>query len=309
MHNARRKIRTARSESLVDTVLDAMANLFEPEDSVDTANARALYDVILPVFTDLGELDTLARIEEILSKGGSVRSSQRLALDQYLLMARTRDRVFAVELISAAQIYRSRGLTLDPTNPGVVHENALPLLEASIYLSDEDSAPQVRGALVEILARCGLSIEDAEVSEIGSWFQRVRVAFRSVITSPAGVEAAQTAAHAAEARIVLANDAQITAMLLRELPPLISSLDKTKDAAIPVGALLILKIEWTVHVAQLGPAQQLLLNHQRQPLSPHVVVDVLGLGITEGTEYARRPGAESAAADASNSGRGEGTEG
>ena len=45
--------------------------------------------------------------------------------------------------------------------------------------------------------------------------------------------------------------AQITFTLLQNLGPVIASLRPTKDAVLRVGALLVVKMHWAVHVFQL----------------------------------------------------------
>ena len=87
-----------------------------------------------------------------------------------------------------------------------------------------------------------------------------------------------TAVHAADARLVLAQDASITATLLSNLAPVIASLQPTKDAVLRVGALLIVKVDWTVQVVQLTAAQQATLDHQPHLVSgPHEIIAVLQL--------------------------------
>jgi hypothetical protein len=81
---------------------------------------------------------------------------------------------------------------------------------------------------------------------------------------------AATAAHAAESRIALAQDAAVTATMLQNLGPLLTALRPTKDAAIRVGALLIIKVDWIVSVHQLTAAQQHELDHRPElATSPH----------------------------------------
>ena len=100
------------------------------------------------------------------------------------------------------------------------------------------------------------------------------------LNSETAQNVALTAVHAADARPVLAQDATITATLLANLGPVIGSLQPTKDAVIRVGALLIVKVDWVVHVIQLTAAQQALLDHQPQLSSdPHEIVAALGGGM------------------------------
>jgi hypothetical protein len=70
--------------------------------------------------------------------------------------------------------------------------------------------------------------------------------------------------HAVEARLVQAQDAQNTALLTQSLAPVIASLQSTKDAVIRLGAVLVVKIDWTIIVTQLTAEQQLVLDHSPQ---------------------------------------------
>lgn len=56
----------------------------------------------------------------------------------------------------------------------------------------------------------------------------------------------------------------------------------TKDAVLRVGALLVVKVDWTVQVFQLTAAQQALLDHQPQLATrPHEIIAVLQLSDAE----------------------------
>jgi hypothetical protein len=113
---------------------------------------------------------------------------------------------------------------------------------------------------------------------IGSWFRRMRAGVNRAARSPAAREAALVAAHAADTRLVLAQDAAITATLLQNLGPVIASLQTTKDVVLRVGALLIVKRDWAVSVFQLTAAQQALLDHRPElATSPHEIIAALGL--------------------------------
>ena len=148
----------------------------------------------------------------------------------------------------------------------------------SIYLADEDIHPQVEAAVEEWLAKADISIDEREQPFIGSWFRRMRATAKAALNSETAQDVAMTAVHAADARFVLAQDASITATLLANLGPVIQSLQMTKDAALRVGALLIIKVDWTVQVIQLTAAQQAILDHHPQLASePHQIIAALEL--------------------------------
>lgn len=84
--------------------------------------------------------------------------------------------------------------------------------------------------------------------------------------------------HALDSRLILAQDADVTARLMQNLPPVLGALQPTKDAMLRVGALLIVKVDWTVSVFQLTAAQQARLDHHPQPAtSPREIAAVLNL--------------------------------
>lgn len=150
-------------------------------------------------------------------------------------------------------------------------EDTLPV---TIYLSDEGIHDQVEAAVSDLLDAAGLDITHRDEPVIGSWFRRMR----AVARSPAAREGALVAAHAADARLVLAQDAVNTATMLQNLGPVIGSLQPTKDAVLRVGALLIVKADWIVNVFQLTAAQQALLDHRPQlDRSPHEIIAALNL--------------------------------
>lgn len=148
----------------------------------------------------------------------------------------------------------------------------------TIYLSDETIHEQVEAAVEDLLNSTGLRIDSRDAPVLGSWFRRMRANLRNAARSPIGREVAIMAAHTVESRTVLAQDAAVTAKMLENLGPVIAALQPTKDAAIRVGALLIVKVDWVVTVHQLTAAQQLELDHRPQlAASPHEITAALEL--------------------------------
>jgi DNA-directed RNA polymerase specialized sigma24 family protein len=137
-------------------------------------------------------------------------------------------------------------------------------LPITIYLSDESNHEQVQAAVEDLVTAAGGWIELAEDPVFGSWFRRMWARVRVGVRSPAGRELAKVAAHAAESRLVLAQDANVTATMLQHLGPVLTALQPTEDAVVRVGALLIVKVAGVVGVHQLTAAQQLRLDHQPQ---------------------------------------------
>ena len=170
---------------------------------------------------------------------------------------------------------------------GDADESTVPV---TIFLSEERIHAQVETAVNKLLATAGLAVQDRDEPVIGSWFRQMRAAAKEVTRSPAAREAALTAAHAADTRLVLAQDAAVTATLLQNLGPVIASLQPTKDAVLRVGALLIVKVDWVVNVFQLTAAQQTLLDHRPQlASSPYEIISSLDLTIGDQGGHPPKP--------------------
>ncbi len=149
-------------------------------------------------------------------------------------------------------------------------------LPITIYLSDETAHEEVEAAVEDLLAAAGGYIEHRDNPVFGSWFRRMRARMGQAVHSPLAREAAVVAAHAAESRVVHAQDAAVTATMLQNLGPVLAALQPTKDAVIRAGALLIVKVDWIVAVHQLTPKQQLQLDHQPElAQSPHDILSAL----------------------------------
>jgi len=149
----------------------------------------------------------------------------------------------------------------------------------TIYLSEGSIHGRVEAAVEDLIASIGGQIDERGDPVIGSWFRRMRAMLREVARSPLGREAVTMAAHAVESRVVLAQDANVTATMLQNLGPVVTALQPTKDAVIRVGALLIVKVDWVVAIHQLTAAQQLALDHQPQlATEPREILTALMLG-------------------------------
>ncbi|MEV0442956.1 helix-turn-helix domain-containing protein [Streptomyces spectabilis] len=152
-----------------------------------------------------------------------------------------------------------------------------PLL-VTIYLSDEDAHTETQAAVEQLLATAGLDILDRDPPVIGSWFRRIRATLSHATRSQVVRESALIAAHIADTRLVLAQDATITATMMQNVGPVIESLQPTKEAVVRIGAILIVKVDWEVRVLQLTAAQQAILDHQPQlATSPREVIGAISL--------------------------------
>jgi hypothetical protein len=145
-------------------------------------------------------------------------------------------------------------------------------IPVTIYLADERIADQVEAAVEALLEAAGLRIHERDDPVIGSWFRRMVARAGNGMRSDAAQDVALTTAHALESRLVLAQDADVTARLLQNLAPVLGALQPTKDAVIRAGALLVVKVEWAVSVFQLTAAQQTRLDHSPQLASSPVQI-------------------------------------
>ncbi|MET8997170.1 hypothetical protein [Amycolatopsis sp. NPDC004169] len=158
-------------------------------------------------------------------------------------------------------------------------------LEITIYLSDEGDHERVEDAVERALAAAGLHVEDRDDPILGSWFRRMWAGVADNLRTPSGREAMLVAAHAAETRLVLAPDADVTSKLLQSIGPVIASLGSIESAVIRLGNVLIVKTEDAVSVSQLTPAQQFLLNHHPElACAPHRILEALKRTDIEGDD-------------------------
>ncbi|SFK76260.1 response regulator transcription factor [Amycolatopsis sacchari] len=171
---------------------------------------------------------------------------------------------------------RGVGYRLQATPPAETVGEVGTTFPVTIYLGDESGHERVQAAVEDLLDLAGAEIADRDDPVRGSWFRRMRARTRAAATSRPGREAAAAAAHVLDSRLVLAQDATVTATMMQNLGPVLAALHTTKDAVIRVGALLIVKVEWTVAVHQLTAAQQLLLDHHPHLLtSPQEILTAL----------------------------------
>ena len=144
----------------------------------------------------------------------------------------------------------------------------------AIYLSDRAVHDAVERAVTDLAESADLVIAGREPPVTGSWFRRMR----AVLRTPAGEEVLATALHVADAKLARRPDAEVTAMLLQNLSPVITALQPTKDAIVRVGAVLIVKTDWMLVVHQLTARQQLVLDHLPSlETAPHLILHELGL--------------------------------
>jgi hypothetical protein len=153
-----------------------------------------------------------------------------------------------------SQVRAAIGLLAEFRVPAGAVQGFVPV---TIFLSDAVGHEQAEAAVERLLQSAGLYIASREDPVQGSWFRRLLAGARS----PAAREALAVAAHAAESRLVLEQDAMVTGMLMQNVGPLITALQPTKDAVVRLGAVLVVKVDWVLVVYQLTPGQQLKLDN------------------------------------------------
>jgi hypothetical protein len=94
-------------------------------------------------------------------------------------------------------------------------------LPITIYLSDESAHEQVEVAVEDLVVATGGHIEHRDDPILGSWFRRMLAKVSEFVDSPLGNEVKNLAAHAAESRLVHAQDATVTATMLQNLGPVL----------------------------------------------------------------------------------------
>jgi hypothetical protein len=162
------------------------------------------------------------------------------------------------------------------------NRDARRIFPVTIYLTDGSIHDQVELAVEQLLRLAGLRIIERGEPVAGSWYRRLSATLDAAARSSKGQEAILSAAHAADARFFLRQDAELTTLLLQNLGPVIIALQPTKDAVVRAGALLIVKADWVVAVHQLTPRQQLMLDHAPDlETAPHQVLKALGIAGAE----------------------------
>jgi DNA-binding SARP family transcriptional activator len=167
---------------------------------------------------------------------------------------------------------------LEPTEPptgrggvGTIERTTVGTVPISVYLSDGSTHDAVESAVEDALRAAGVAVLRRDDPVIGSWFRRMW-------GSSAGRDLAATAAHAADSRLVLGQDAQVTATLMQHVPALVESIKHIDEAVIRLGAVLVVKVGGRVAVNQLTAAQQLRLDHEPHlALAPHDILAALRL--------------------------------
>jgi hypothetical protein len=171
--------------------------------------------------------------------------------------------------------------SMPEANSGSATEVAAAFVPVAIYLRDESSHERVERAVEDAARSLGLDITERDEPVVGSWFRRMRATLIGGMQSHAGQEVLAAAAHRADLELVLRPEAEVAALWMVNLAPLITSLENTQDAVVYLGIVLIVKNNGALSVNKLTTRQQLILNH-----SPHLLAApgkiLRALGLPEG---------------------------
>jgi hypothetical protein len=155
---------------------------------------------------------------------------------------------------------------------------AAAFVPVTIYLRDESGHEQVERAVEDAARSLGLDIIERDEPIVGSWFRRMRATLIGGAQSHAGQEVLAAAAHRADLELVLRPEAEVAALWMVNLAPLITSLENTQDAVVYLGIVLIVKNNGALSVNKLTTRQQLILNHSPHLLAvPEKILQALGL--------------------------------
>ncbi len=116
-----------------------------------------------------------------------------------------------------------------------------------------------------------------------SWFRRMRATLVGAARSPEGRAALETAALRADLELVLRPDAEVAALWMANIAPLLATLQSMGDAVIYLGSVLIVKSGGETFVYKLTAHQQLILNNSPHLLtSPERILRTLGTRTGDG---------------------------
>jgi hypothetical protein len=148
----------------------------------------------------------------------------------------------------------------------------------SIYLRDEAHHEQVERAVQELMRSAGLSISARDDPVLGSWWRQMRATLARGARSGAGQEVLAAAGQRADIELVLRPEAEVAALWMANLAPLITSLENTGDAVVYLGMVLLVKNDGALAVNRLTTRQQFILNHSPHLLAaPDKILRALGL--------------------------------
>jgi len=151
-------------------------------------------------------------------------------------------------------------------------------LPITIYLRDESGHERVEQAVEDLVGAAGFSITERADPVLASWYRRMWAKLDGAARTPAGQAVLEAGAHRADLEFVQRPDAEVAALLLANVAPLLATLQTMGDTVIYLGVMLIVKSDGMTLVYKLTPHQQLVLNNAPHLLkAPERILQALGL--------------------------------
>lgn len=155
-------------------------------------------------------------------------------------------------------------------------------LPVTIYLRDGTGHELVERAVEDLVGVAGFGIIERDDPVIASWFRRMRAKLGGTVRTPAGQAVIEAGVHRADLEFIQRPDAEVAALLLANVTPLLAALQPMGDTVIYLGVMLIVKADGVTLVYKLTPHQQLVLNNAPYLLkAPDKILQALGLATAD----------------------------
>ncbi len=151
-------------------------------------------------------------------------------------------------------------------------------LPITIYLRDESDHEMAERAVQELITAAGFIITAWGEPVLGSWFRRMRATLAEAARSSEGRAVLEATALRADLELVQRPDAEVAALWMANIVPLLATLQNMGDAVIYLGVVLIVRSDGKTFVYKLTTHQQLILNN-----SPHLLTNPESILRTLGT--------------------------
>jgi hypothetical protein len=155
-------------------------------------------------------------------------------------------------------------------------------LPVTIYLRYEAGHELVERAVEDLVGVAGFGIIERDDPVIASWFRRMRAKLGGAARTPVGQAVIEAGVHRADLEFIQRPDAEVAALLLANITPLLATLQPMGDTVIYLGVMLIVKAGGVTLVYKLTPHQQLVLNNAPYLLkAPDKILQALGLATAD----------------------------
>ncbi|MFC7386779.1 DUF6879 family protein [Sphaerisporangium rhizosphaerae] len=129
-----------------------------------------------------------------------------------------------------------------------------------IYLTEEAGHERVQEAVEQVMAAAGLEVTERLEPHRGSWLRGMVGRTRERLTTDEMLERFARLEQAAQLQVLGRPQAEVDAAQGAAVAQLITALDKTKDAIVQIGSILLIKVDWVVSVRNLTPQELRLLD-------------------------------------------------